>query len=108
MRGFALATAGGSAFTLRGTLTVVFAGAIAGSVGGLVLLAVDRFLPVRSWLRGLVFAGVCYVLATPGFRPPRPLVFALFGPPFVAYGFALVYAERFLARRRRPEPDPTP
>src|SRR2546427_337853 len=76
MRGFALATARASAFTLRGTLNVMFAGAIAGSLGGVLFLVVGRFLPASIWLRGLVFAGVCYVLATPGFRPPRPLVFA--------------------------------
>jgi len=101
MRGFALATARASAFTLRGTLNVMFAGAIAGSLGGVLFLVVGRFLPARIWLRGLVFAGVCYVLATPGFRPPRPLVFALFGPPFVAYGLALVATDGYLARGRR-------
>src|SRR3989454_6179909 len=98
MRGFALATARASAFTLRGTLNVMFAGAIAGSLGGVLFLVVGRFLPARIWLRGLVFAGVCYVLATPGFRPPRPLVFALFGPPFVAYRLALAGADEYLAR----------
>ena len=96
MRGFALATARASAVTLRGTLNVMFAGAIAGSLGGVLFLVVGRFLPARIWLRGLVFAGVCYVLATPGFRPPRPLVFALFGPPFVAYGLALVATDGYL------------
>src|SRR2546422_10185668 len=101
MRGFALATARASAFTLRGTLNVMFAGAIAGGLGGVLFVVVGRFLPARIWLRGLVFAGVCYVLATPGFRPPRPLVFALFGPPFVAYGLALAGADEYLARGRR-------
>ena len=101
MRGFALATARASAFTLRGTLNVMFAGAIAGSIGGVLFLVVGRFLPARIWLRGLVFAGVCYVLATPGFRPARPLVFALFGPPFVAYALALATADEYLVRGRR-------
>ncbi len=35
-----------------------------------------------------------YLLASPGFRPPRPLVFALFAPAFLAYGvvFLAVWA----------------
>jgi len=101
MRIFALATARPSAFTFLGSLNVLVAGAIAGATGGLVFLVLQRILPKALWLRGAVFAVACYILAIPGFRPPRPLVFALFGCAFLAYGVALVAAwERFVQGRR--------
>lgn len=93
MRLFALATSRPPAFSLQGSLNVALAGAIAGAVGAVVLLVVRRFLPVRKWLRSVVFAGICYALATPGFRPPSFLVFALFAPVFLAYGVTLVLME---------------
>ena len=94
MRLFALATARPAGFSLRGTLNVTLAGAIAGVVGALLLMAVQRFLPTRLWPRALVFAVLCYALAIPGFRPPVALVFALFAPAFLAYGVALVFLDR--------------
>jgi len=101
MHAFALATARSGGFTLRGSLNVVFAGAIAGAIGAVLLAAIERFLTQRLWLRGMLFGVVCYVIATPGFRPPRPLVFALFAPAFLAYGAVLAVAwERFVRSRR--------
>ena len=90
MRLFALATGRFPTFSVHGTLNVVLAGAIAGAVGGLILFAFARWLPERPWLRGLTFSAVCYLVAIPGFRPPQPLVFALFAPAFLAYGFTVV------------------
>ncbi len=101
MRAFALASAQPPVFSPRGTLNVVLAGAIAGLAGGVLLAVVGRFLPARIWLRGLVFAVLCYLLASPGFRPARPLVFTLFAPAFLAYGFALVTADGRRAGSRR-------
>src|SRR2546422_2696966 len=89
MRLFALATGRIPSFSARGTLTVVLAGAVAGAVGGLILFALARLLPRRPWLRGLTLGAVCYVVAIPGFRPPQPLVFALFAAAFLAYGLTL-------------------
>ena len=101
MHAFALATARSAGFTLRGSLNVVFAGAMAGAMGGILLAVIERFLPRRRWLRVVLFAAVCYLIATPGFRPPRPLVFALFAPAFLAYGVALELTwERFVRERR--------
>lgn len=48
---FALATARSAGFTLRGSLNVVFTGAIAGAIGGVLLAVIERFLPQRLWLR---------------------------------------------------------
>ena len=101
MHAFALATARSAGFTLRGSLNVVFAGAIAGAIGGLLLAVVERFLPQRPSLRGVLFATLCYLIATPGFRPPRPLVFALFAPAFFAYGVVLELAWERVVRSRR-------
>src|SRR5437762_9423837 len=89
MHAFALATAQSAGFTVRGSLNVVFAGAIAGAIGGLLLAAIQRFLTQRLWLRGVLFGVVCYLIAIPGFRPPQPLVFALFAPAFLVYGVVL-------------------
>jgi hypothetical protein len=87
---FAIITARSSVFTLRGSLNVVLAGAVAGTVGGLLLALADRFLPKQLLWRSLVFGVLCYLIAIPGFRPPRALVFALFAPLFLAYGMATV------------------
>ena len=90
MRAFALATDRFPTFSVGGSLHVILAGAIAGAVGGLILFALVRWLPKPPWLRGLTFSAVCYLVAIPGFRPPQPLVFALFAPAFLAYGFTVV------------------
>jgi hypothetical protein len=90
---FARATSRPSVFTLRGTLNVLFAGAIAGVVGSVLLIALRRVLPARSAWRGALFALLCYLVAMPGFRPPLPLVFGLFAPAFLGYGLALVFLD---------------
>ena len=72
-------------------MSVVFSGAIAGAVGGLVLALIHRFLRGGVWLRGLGFGVLCYLIAVPGFRPPQLLVFVLFAPLFLAYGFATIW-----------------
>jgi hypothetical protein len=101
MHAFALATDRPAGFTLAGSLKVVLAGAIAGVIGGLLLVVMERFMPQRLWLRGVLFAAICYLIATPGFRPPRPLVFALFAPAFLAYGVIMELAWERLVRSRR-------
>jgi hypothetical protein len=97
---FALATGRPSVFTLGGSLNVVFAGAIAGAIGGLLLGLTRRFFSTRLWLRGLSFGVLCYLIAIPGFRPATPLVFGLFAPLFLAYGLATVWARERLVTTR--------
>ena len=101
MHVFALATARAGSFTLTASLNVVFAGAIAGAVGVLFFAVIERFMPQRLWLRGVLFAALCYLIATPGFRPPQPLVFALFALPFLGYGGVVVLAWERVVRSRR-------
>src|SRR5437867_12904821 len=80
MHAFALATARSAGFTVRGSLNVVVAGAIAGAIGGLLLAVIERFLPLRPWLRGGLSGVVCYLIASRRFRPPQPLVCGRFPP----------------------------
>ena len=101
MRVFALATARPGSFTLPGSLNIVFAGAIAGAIGGLLFAVIDRFMPQRVGPRGVLFAALCYLIATPGFRPPQPLVFVLFAPTFLGYGMVLALAWERVVRSRR-------
>jgi len=90
MRAFALATGRPSGFSVGGTFSVILSGAIAGLVGGVILVGAARFVPVLLRFRGMIFGLLCYLLASPGFRPPQLLVFALFAPIFLAYGVATI------------------
>src|SRR5437867_8743702 len=99
MRLFALATGRPGAFSVRGTLTVVFAGAVAGLVGGAFFWAVERWLPSRPLLRGLAFGILCLAIASPGIRPPQLLTFGLFAPFFVGYGLVIASAWARVARQ---------
>jgi len=99
MRLFAVATGRPGAFSLRGTLTVVFAGAVAGLIGGVLFWAVERWLPRHTLLRGLVFGLLCFAIASPGIRPPQLLTFGLFAPFFLGYGLVVAYAWARVARK---------
>ena len=99
MRGLALAAGRPSGFSFGGTFSVILSGAIAGFVGGVLLFVAARLVPVLLRFRGLVFGLFCYALATPGFRPPELVVFALFAPTLLAYGVATVMLYERFARR---------
>lgn len=88
---FTIATGRPSVFSMSGSLNVVLAGTVAGTLGGLVLGLTEPLLPKRLLTRGVVFAVLCYLIAIPGFRPPQPLVFGLFGLLFLAYGIVTVW-----------------
>jgi hypothetical protein len=104
MRGLALASGRPSGFSFGGTFSVILSGAIAGAIGGILLFLAAQFVPALLRVRGLIFGLLCYVVATPGFRPPQPFVFALFAPIFFGYGVATV---RLYERFTRIEPGPT-
>lgn len=101
MRGLALASGTPPGFSFGGTLSVVLSGAIAGVIGGILLFAAAQFLPVLLRVRGLIFGLLCYLVATPGFRPPQLLVFAMFAPTFLAYGIATVMLYERCTRMER-------
>jgi len=100
MRLFALATGRPGAFSLRGTLTIVLAGAVAGLVGGAIFWAVERWLPRRPLPRGLAFGLLGFAIASPGIRPPQLLTFGLFAPFFLGYGVLVAYAWARAARKQ--------
>ncbi|HEY7686123.1 MAG TPA: hypothetical protein VH833_08475 [Gemmatimonadales bacterium] len=101
MRGLALAAGTPPGFSFGGTFSVVLSGAIAGVIGGILLFAAVQFMPVLLRVRGLIFGLLCYLVATPGFRPPQLLVFALFAPTFLAYGIATVMLYERCTRMER-------
>jgi len=70
----------------------VFAGAVAGLIGGALFWTVERWLPRRPLLRGLAFGLLWFAIASPGIRPPQLLAFGLFAPFFVGYGLLLACA----------------
>lgn len=88
MFGFAQFTDRPNIVTLRGIVSVGFAGSIAGAIAAVLYLLVGRWLVPRAptIVRGLAFGALTLLVASPGIRPPWPLTFALFTPAFLAYG----------------------
>src|SRR2546423_11168778 len=56
-------------FTIEGTLTVVFAGAVFGLFAGFVYYLTRRFIR-ESWLRTVLFVAVCELVVLPGGQQP--------------------------------------
>jgi hypothetical protein len=69
MHVFGLATNHPAAFTVAGSINVVFAGAVAGALGGILLTIIQRFLPQLRWLRGVLFAVICYLISKHAVKP---------------------------------------
>ena len=63
--------------TLGGTLTVVFAGTVAGLFSGLIYYLARRFL-TKPWLRTLVFVAGCELIAWRGVHGLLPIPQAMF------------------------------
>lgn len=86
-----------------GTLFLLLAGGVIGVLGGLVFLAVRRWLPGEGWLRGLLFGG--FLLSAFGsliidpdnrdfvFLDPAALAITTFAAIYLLYGvlFVLLY-----------------
>ena len=71
-------------FTPEGSLTVVFAGTVAGLLAGLIYYLTRRFLR-QPWLRTLVFVTICELMAWRGVHETLPRVQVMF------MALALVY-----------------
>ena len=104
MHAIARITTGTGDFTLGGTVTVVFLGAVSGAVGG-VLLFLSRLL-FHQWppLPTVAFWGGLAALTLRGLRPIDPLRLALFLPVVVAFGLVL---QGVTWRWRRGSPAPS-
>lgn len=89
MRVIAEATTGTSGFSLGGTLTVVFLGAVSGAIGGLLLLLARTLL--RRWPPAptVAFWLLLLALTLRGLRPVDQLRLLLFVPLVALFGALL-------------------
>jgi len=76
----------------------VLLGALAGLVGGLILLGLRALLPKRWLIQTLLFYVMILLITLRGLRPIDAERLMLFLPLVLAYGFLV----RTLTRRRRP------
>ncbi len=105
MSGFAHFTGRPSVWTLGGSLSVAFSGAIAGAAAAVLYLLIGRlFLPgAPAIIGGLAFGAFTLLVLSPGIRPPSPITFALFAPAFLLYGVVFVV---MVLRFQKREPAP--
>jgi hypothetical protein len=97
-------------FSFSGTIEVVAFGAIIGSIAGAAFVAIKKYLPGATPLKGMSFGLLTFLalaivrlpsversaVAFEGFLPPIVL---MFGAVFLLYGIALAIAEEGLSRR---------
>ena len=95
--------------TPDGTLFLLLAGCVIGILGGLIFLAVGRWLPGKGWLRGLLFGGL--LLAVFGrliidpenrdfvFLDPAALAIGMFGGIFMGYGLLFMILHEWIGHR---------
>jgi hypothetical protein len=81
-------------FSLGGTMTVVFMGAVSGLAGGLVYAVLARVVPDRVATRAVIFGIILTLLTLRGASPATPLTLSLFLPLALLYGAALDYLHR--------------
>ena len=98
MRGIAILSGAPPSFSFGGSLRVVLLGALAGLVGGLILLGLRALLPKRWLIQTLLFYVIILLITLRGLRPIDAQRLMLFLPLVLAYGFLV----RILTRRRRP------
>jgi hypothetical protein len=94
MRVIAHATYAAPSFSLGGTMTVVFMGAVSGAAGGVIYAVLARVLPDRAVIRGVMFAVVLTLLTLRGTSPSTSLSLSLFVPLALLYGALLDYVHR--------------
>lgn len=89
MRLVAVGTNRPGAFTLEGSLTVIFYGVVAGLAGGAIYAILARFLPRRTAMRSLIFGVIIVLLTLRGVSPATAFTLSLFLPLTVAYAILL-------------------
>jgi putative exporter of polyketide antibiotics len=94
MRVIAHATNVAPAFSLGGTITVVFLGAVSGIAGGFIYAVLARLLPRGTVFRGVAFGIILALLTLRGASPSTPLTLSLFLPLTFLYGGLLDYVHR--------------
>jgi hypothetical protein len=94
MRIIAHATNVAPGFSLGGTMTVVFMGAVNGAAGGLIYAVLARFVPNRPVVRPLLFGVILVSLTLRGLSPASALSVSLFLPLILLYGGLMDFAWR--------------
>jgi hypothetical protein len=100
MRIFALLEGRVAGWTLEGSLTVVFMGAVFGTIGGFLLWLGRRLFPRSPLARGAVFWIPLTALFLRGLSPLTENSLVSFVPFYVAYGAVLyrLFCHRYVAR----------
>jgi hypothetical protein len=89
MRAVALIENTPTGFSLGGTGTVVFLGAVSGAAGGLLYAALLHIIPRQVWLRLLVFALLLLLITLRGLNPVDAVRAGLFIPLVALFAAAL-------------------
>jgi hypothetical protein len=89
MRLVAVGTDRPGAFTVEGSLTVIFFGVVAGLAGGAIYAILARFLPRRTAIRSILFGVIIVLLTVRGVSPASAFTLSLFLPLTAAYATAL-------------------
>ena len=99
MRVVALGTNRPGAFTVEGSLTVIFFGVVAGVAGGAIYAVLARVLPRRTAARSIIFGVIIVLLTLRGVAPATAFTVSLFMPLTVAYAILLdvIWRRRFIA-----------
>jgi len=100
MRAIALAGNTPPSFSIGGTATVVFLGAVSGAGGGLLYALLNRVVARRRLLRSALFGVALVLLTLRGLRPIQPLALEWFMPLALAYGAIVDVGYTVWARRR--------
>jgi len=88
MRVIAVAQNAATGYSLGGSMTVVFLGALAGLVAGLIYTGCRRTLSRNVWLARTLFSVVLLAITLRGLRPLDAQRLVIFLPLFIAFGFA--------------------
>ena len=97
MRAIAHVTEQGTYFTVRGSLTVVAAGAGFGAAGGALFVISRRLFPTRRWLGWFSFWAACLLITLHVVSPVSLVRLGFFLPLLVTYGVSLHLASRWRA-----------
>jgi hypothetical protein len=84
------------AFTIEGTVAVIFYGTVAGAFSGIVYYALGRFV-TASWNRTLLFVVICGLISWRGVHGLRPVQQAM----FMALALFYLASVDLLGRRSR-------
>ena len=100
MRIIALLEDRGTTWSFEGSLTVVFMGAVFGTIGGLLLWLGRRVFPRTPYARGALFWVLLTALFVLGLTPLSGNKLISFLPFYIAYGLVVyrVFCHRYVAR----------